>query len=106
LRNEDLPELRVDSEVVVKSIGYQTTPIEGVPFDKRKHTIPHHFGCVVDPEQDNKELIGLYVAGWAKRGPIGIIDATLRDTKETFGIIKHHLETKQLQPKSTSIDEV
>ena len=33
------------------------------------------------PENDNKPIPGTYVAGWAKRGPVGIIDATLRDTK-------------------------
>ena len=102
----DLPDISIDSDIVIKSIGYQSTPIDGVPFDNRKKIIPHNFGCVVDPDQDNKEMIGLYVAGWAKRGPVGIIDATLRDTKQTFGILKHHLETQQLQPKSTSIEEI
>jgi len=48
---------------------------------------------VVDPERGNETIPGIYVAGWAKRGPVGIIDATLRDTKQTFGVLKHHLET-------------
>ena len=68
-------------------------PMAGVPFDHKKNVIPQNFGCVIDPEDGNKPQIGLYVAGWAKRGPVGIIDATLRDAKETFGIVKHHLET-------------
>lgn len=36
--------------------------------------------------------MGLYCAGWVKRGPVGIIDATLRDAMETFKMMKHHLE--------------
>jgi len=32
-------------------------------------------------ENQKKAMVGLYVAGWAKRGPVGIIDATLRDAK-------------------------
>mmetsp|Transcript_33418 Transcript_33418/g.51293 ORF Transcript_33418/g.51293 Transcript_33418/m.51293 type:complete len:100 (-) Transcript_33418:10-309(-) len=48
---------------------------------------------------------GLYVAGWAKRGPVGIIDATLRDTKETFGILKHHLESGVLKESTLSIKD-
>lgn len=51
-------------------------------------------------------MIGLYVAGWAKRGPVGIIDATLRDTKQTFGILKHHLETGQLKSSDVSVEDI
>jgi len=76
----------------VKSIGYQTSPLIGLPFDHKKKTIPHDNGCIIDPENNNQPIPGVYAAGWAKRGPVGIIDATLRDTKQTFGILKHHLE--------------
>lgn len=48
----------------------------------------------------------MYVAGWLKRGPVGIIDATLRDSVDTFRIIKHHMECDLLQEKKTTIDEV
>jgi hypothetical protein len=48
----------------------------------------------------------LYVAGWAKRGPVGIIDATLRDSMDTFRFIKHHLEADVLTPHSHSVDDV
>lgn len=76
---------------MIKSIGYESSPIEGIPFNKKTKTIPHEFGCVID---ENKKMIpGLYVCGWLKRGPVGIIDATLRDTKETFGVLRHHIET-------------
>lgn len=49
---------------------------------------------------------GLYVSGWLKRGPVGIIDSTLRDSVDTFRIIKHHMECDLLPEKKTSIDEV
>ena len=90
--SEELPTVSLDADIVIKSIGYRTTAMQGVPYDEKRGTIPHEFGCVVD--SDKTPQIGLYVAGWAKRGPVGIIDATLRDAKETFGIIKHHLETQ------------
>jgi NADPH-dependent glutamate synthase beta subunit-like oxidoreductase len=51
-------------------------------------------------------MVGLYVAGWAKRGPVGIIDSTLRDTIDTFRMIKHHLDTDQLSKKTTDINEI
>ena len=46
------------------------------------------------------------MAGWLKRGPSGIIDSTLRDSVETFRIIKHHLESDLLPARSTTPSEV
>ena len=60
-----------------------------MPFDFKTCTFPNEFGCVVEK---GVPVPGLYVAGWAKRGPSGIIDATLRDAMETFRIIRHHVQ--------------
>ena len=79
--------------------------MEGVPFDEKKSVIPHEVGCVLDPET-GKLQVGLYVAGWIKRGPVGIIDATLRDSLETFRMLKHHMENGLLRASSTSVSEV
>lgn len=76
----------------------------GVPYDDKKFVIPQTFGCVHKPESDEMD-IGLYCAGWAKRGPVGIIDATLRDSMDTFRVIKHHLECDVLQEKTHSVAE-
>ena len=48
----------------------------------------------------------MYCAGWIKRGPVGIIDATLRDAMETFRIVKHHLDNEMLPERKTSRDEI
>jgi NADPH-dependent glutamate synthase beta subunit-like oxidoreductase len=78
-----LSDLKCD--VLVKSIGYKSLAIEGAPFDEKTNTIPHEKGCV---KRQNGHLDhGLYVAGWVKRGPVGIIDATLRDASETYKTI-------------------
>jgi adrenodoxin-NADP+ reductase len=103
VRDEDLEDVIIKADAVIKSIGYKTLPIAGVPFDSKKNTIPHNFGCVT---KDGSPQIGLYVCGWAKRGPVGIIDATLRDSKETFGMIKHHIENGQLPEMKTTIADV
>ena len=65
--------------------------MEGVPFDKKKNTINHQYGCVIDPETKSA-VKGLYCAGWVKRGPIGIIDHTLRDSTETYRVLKTHID--------------
>ena len=54
--------------------------------------MPHIKGKVIESD-------GLYVAGWAKRGPVGIIDATLRDARETFTTILNDIEAGKLEPK-------
>ena len=39
--DESMPELRtIESDNVIKSIGYKTVPIAGVPFDHKKHIVP------------------------------------------------------------------
>jgi len=56
--------------------------------------------------EDTKEPIpGLYVSGWLKRGPVGIIDSTLRDSVDTFRIIKHHLECDLIPERKISVEE-
>ena len=92
-------------DVLIKSIGYKSLAMPGVPFDKQKNIIPNQFGCVLNPETNTLEA-GLYCAGWVKRGPVGIIDATLRDTMDTFKIIKHHLENDILPGKQTTTKDV
>lgn len=91
-------------DALVKSIGYKSVEMNGVPFDHRRNVIPHEFGCVKDPVTEELN-VGLYVAGWIKRGPVGIVDSTLRDSMETFRMLKHHLENDMLPEKTASIDE-
>ena len=40
--------MSIDADIVIKSIGYKTIKMEGVPFDERRSTVPHEFGCVVE----------------------------------------------------------
>lgn len=46
--------MSIDSDIIIKSIGNKTMPISGVPFDFKKNVVPQNFGCVVDPEDENK----------------------------------------------------
>jgi len=66
--------------LVFRSIGYRGVPIPGLPFDESRGTVPHAGGRVVDGA---KTLEGLYVTGWLKRGPTGIIGTNRADSVET-----------------------
>jgi ferredoxin--NADP+ reductase len=68
--------------LVFRSIGYKGHPIPGVPFDERKGIIPHRNGRVLDPDT-NAPLPRVYVAGWIKRGPSGVIGTNKADASET-----------------------
>lgn len=103
---EDTPGMQnLKCDVLIKSIGYKSLEMPGVPFDKKRNVIPSQFGCVEDPE--TKQLVpGLYCCGWVKRGPVGIIDATLRDAMDTFRVVKHHIDDERLSSSQMSRSEV
>jgi ferredoxin--NADP+ reductase len=56
--------------MVVSSIGYRAQPIKGLPFDEGAGIVINSDGRVAD---------GLYVVGWAKRGPSGVIGSNKPD---------------------------
>jgi ferredoxin--NADP+ reductase len=68
-------------QLVLRSVGYQSVPLPGVPFDERSCTVPHSEGRVLGA--DGQPLPGEYVAGWLKRGPTGVIGTNKSDAAQT-----------------------
>ena len=66
--------------LVFRSIGYRGVALPGVPFHDRWGVIPNEGGRVTG---DGGPLPGLYVAGWIKRGPTGVIGTNKADAQET-----------------------
>ena len=62
--------------LILTSIGYQGTPVAGLPFDASTGTVPHTAGAV-------DGVPGAFVAGWIKRGPTGYIGTNRSDAHET-----------------------
>ncbi|CAA0836108.1 NADPH\\x3aadrenodoxin oxidoreductase-mitochondrial [Striga hermonthica] len=77
-----------------QSIGYKSVPIDGLPFDNYKGIVPNHGGRVlVDASQDQMQYeTGIYVCGWLKRGPTGIIATNLYCAEETLACISADIE--------------
>jgi ferredoxin--NADP+ reductase len=71
----------LDAGMVLRSVGYQSVPLPGVPFDERAAIVPNLAGRVLGP--DGAPLPGEYVAGWLKRGPTGVIGTNKSDAAET-----------------------
>lgn len=78
-------EHRIDADLAVRSIGYRSRPIEGLPFDEERGIFPNADGRLLDSQ--GAIIPGVYVTGWAKRGPSGGIGANklcAQNTVEEF----------------------
>ncbi|WP_068090116.1 FAD-dependent oxidoreductase [Novosphingobium rosa] len=61
---------RLPADLVISCIGYQTSPIAGVPYDETRGRFANEEGRI---------LPGLYCVGWARRGPSGTIGTNRPD---------------------------
>jgi ferredoxin/flavodoxin---NADP+ reductase len=76
----------IPSQLVFRSVGYKGHRLAGVPFDDRHGIIPHLEGRVIDP-LTNAPLPRVYVAGWIKRGPSGVIGTNRPDAVATVRVM-------------------
>ncbi len=81
----------IGAQMVFRSVGYQSVPLPGVPFDERSYTVPNADGRVLGP--DGAPLPGEYVAGWLKRGPTGVVGTNKSDAAGTVRSLLADLAT-------------
>ena len=68
----------VAAGLVLRSIGFKSVAVPGVPFDHDRAVVPAALARVTaGPESGAAVIPGLYVAGWLRRGPTGIIGSNL-----------------------------
>ncbi|WP_227997170.1 FAD-dependent oxidoreductase [Nocardia australiensis] len=67
--------------LVLRSIGYRGEPVGELPFDERRGVVPNEHGRVLGA--DGVPVPGVYVSGWIKRGPRGVIGSNRIDSEET-----------------------
>lgn len=72
----------ISVQMVFRSIGYKGLPLPGVPFDERNGVVPNREGRVIDPAT-GRQVPRVYVAGWIKRGPSGVIGTNKPDAAAT-----------------------
>lgn len=89
----------IPTRAVLRSVGYRSAPVPGVPFDPVTHRIPNVGGRVLDvPGGD--VLPRTYVVGWAKRGPSGFIGTNKSCSLETV----NHLLSDVAQGQIEAVD--
>ena len=74
-------EVTIKCGLVITAIGYQAQGIDGVPYEN---------GKVVNNDGHVKE--NLYVVGWAKRGPSGVIGTNKSDAAAVMELLVSNLK--------------
>lgn len=88
----------MDASLAFRSVGYKSVAIAGlsdlnIPFDNKLGIIPNDaYGRIITPAAGPGNLTaghlpGLYVAGWVKRGPTGVIASTMADAFNSADVI-------------------
>ncbi len=95
--------LELETGILFRSIGYRGVPMPGLPFDDRNGLIPNSGGRILE---DDKHLPGLYVSGWIKRGPTGIIGTNRADSVATVQSLMDDLPTLDTTSEKSGADGV
>ena len=96
---------RIEADLVLRSIGYVGKPLPGVPFDPRRMTMLNQDGRVLNPE-DGQPLVGVYAAGWIKRGPSGVIGTNKKCAQQTTTLLLEDFAAGRLPTTSSSPEEL
>ncbi|WP_307793091.1 FAD-dependent oxidoreductase [Amycolatopsis sp. MtRt-6] len=92
-----------DVQAVYRAVGYLSSHLPELPFDHVAGVVPNQAGRVLD--LDENQLPGVYVTGWIKRGPVGLIGHTKGDAAETIASLLADADTLQA-PKFAAPDAI
>jgi ferredoxin--NADP+ reductase len=84
-------EFSIKCGLVITAIGYEASPLEGIDFEKGKVK-----------NTDGRVGENLYVVGWAKRGPSGVIGTNKSDSSDVMKLLVEDL--KDPKPHSDITD--
>jgi ferredoxin--NADP+ reductase len=87
-------------QAVYRAIGYYSDPLAGLPFDAAAGVVPNDGGHAID--LDGSPIPGVYVTGWIKRGPVGLIGHTKSDAAQTIAMLVEDIDS--LTPPTHSED--
>ena len=74
-------EFSIKCGLVITAIGYEAAPLDGIPYER---------GKVVNT--DGRVAENLYVVGWAKRGPSGVIGTNKSDSSDVMKLLVEDLK--------------
>jgi len=80
-------EFSISCGLIITAIGYEAAPLDGIPYER---------GKVVNT--DGRVEDNVYVVGWAKRGPSGVIGTNKSDASDVMKLLVEDLKS----PKNAS----
>ncbi|MDV3124539.1 FAD-dependent oxidoreductase [Mycobacterium sp. 21AC1] len=89
-------ESELAASLILRAIGYQGSAIEPLPFDAARGVVPNEGGRVSD--EDGQPVPGVYVTGWIKRGPRGVIGTNRVCADETVAALLEDFHADRLAP--------
>ena len=78
--------------LVITAIGYEADPLAGIPYEK---------GKVLN--SDGRVAENVYVVGWAKRGPSGVIGTNKSDAADVMSLLLSDLKEPKPATELTSL---
>ncbi|SDK65821.1 ferredoxin--NADP+ reductase [Nocardioides sp. YR527] len=97
----DLEELACG--LVFRSIGYRGSAVPGVPFDEVRAVVPNTGGRV---HEAGEPVPGLFVTGWIKRGPSGVIGTNKQCARETVAHLLADFDAGTLPAPQQASDDI
>jgi ferredoxin--NADP+ reductase len=96
---------RIAAQLVFRSVGYTGRPLPGVPFDRARGIVPNREGRVVEPASGTP-VPRVYVAGWIKRGPSGVIGTNRPDAVATVRAMLADAASAPLARLETRLEDI
>ncbi|AXG76664.1 FAD-dependent oxidoreductase [Streptomyces paludis] len=88
-----------DLTAVYRAVGYLSDKLPKLPWDVESGTVPDQGGRVI--EETGEHLKSMYVTGWIRRGPVGLIGHTKGDANETVAsLLDDHANGRLQTPAS------
>jgi ferredoxin--NADP+ reductase len=91
------PAATIDCGLLLRAIGYRGRALPGLPFDMQSGVISNVAGRVMD---GCVPRTGVYVTGWIKRGPRGVIGSNKQCAAETVGCLLADARAGKLSRRS------
>ena len=88
-------EWTIPVQTAITAIGYRSAPLEGAPFDAGRGLFENSDGRIGER---------LYVVGWAKRGPSGVIATNRADSLAVVERLAAELRERQPAGDPASVD--
>ncbi len=89
---------RLQVQALYRAVGYFGSPLAELPFDSQTGVVPNISGAVLD--DNGFQEPGVFVTGWIKRGPVGLIGHTKADAIETVNTLLEQRDAWWNPPES------